>query len=494
MSITHTSKLEDRFSSVHLDGNEQGRLLPSSDMSYEIIPHDNRPSSTVESAVQKLTKVVKEAFVNVDNEEKGLLVDFEESDIGLTTHEIVDLTITVIDRSAAACISIKDLELLQQRHPNIREAVFSRIDRKGKEFFDVSSWQHLRKLSLQYFDLTTKELRSLSKSKGITHLDLANAQKELNSTEWTYIASLKNLESLSLRRCSSKEKDICYVLKNSTKIRHLALAYCQGISSEIVKKISLCTQLTSFQLHLLDESKEGSLESLERLVNLEDLELSGNWLNIHLLGCLTNLKSLSLHKVNMTDRQLVGVISNLPNLERLTLTKMNKLTNRVVDFIGKYLIQLNYLDLSHCTNVNNVTSLASLKGLKHLNLSACLRINDLSLLKSLDKLEYLNLNNLCLLDYSFIAFLGNLKYLNLSFCDIKDISFLSKLERLECLDVIQSFHAQALDLRFVPIQLDSFKQLVVSQDDKILRLVDLDERLQNKIQKKFIPSRLRDYI
>lgn len=491
MSIKFKSTLEDQFRSMHLGSREEDSLLEDLDVSNGIISRDEQSFSTLGSTASKLTRVVKEAFIDGDDEEIQPLMSFDEPEAALISREIIDLKARII---ATRTISIERLRILQQKYPYVTEAVFSTMIRKPKEIFDVTSWVHLKKLSLKIFSLTEKELKILSKSKSINHLSLDFPERTITSGEWGYIASLENLESLTLRRCPSSDKKIINLLKGCKKLKHFTLMACEGVSPDILKKISSCIQLVTLQLQLWDERQEHTLESLEGFRNLEGFKLFGKCSNIQSLGSLKNLKNLSLNASDITDEQLTEIVIHLPHLKILSLDKCRKIGNKAVVAIGEHLRELESLSLSCCWDIQELSPLASLTKLKYLNLSACVRVKDLSVLTYLGELEYLNLNHLLLSDCSSIAALKNLRELNLSFCETADLSALRELNKLEYLNVIQSFHKKVLDLKLIPIDSENFKQLVVSQDDRMKHDTTLAPQLKEKIITEYTPSRYRDYM
>lgn len=494
MSIKFTPTLEDQFRSMRLGSREEDSLLEDLDVSNGIISRDKQSSSTLGSTASKLTRVVKEAFIDGDDEEIQPLMRFDEPEAALISREIIDSKVQVLSEEATRTISIEQLRILQQKYPYVTEAVFSTMIRKPKEIFDVTSWVHLKKLSLEVFSLTKQELKILCQSKSINHLSLDFADRVLTSLEWGYIAALENLESLTLRRCPSSDRKIIKLLKGCKKLKHFTLMACQGVSPDILKKISSCIQLVTLQLQLWDERQEHTLESLEGFRNLEGFKLFGKCSNVQSLGSLKNLKNLSLNASDITDEQLTEIVIHLPHLKILSLDKCRKIGDKAVVAIGEHLRGLESLSLSCCWDIQELSPLASMKNLKGLNLSSCFRITNLFVLTYLCELEYLNLNHLSLSDFSLITVLKNLRNLHLSFCDMTDLPSLRELKKLEYLNVIQSFHKKVLDLRLIPIDSENFKQLVVSQDDTMKHDTTLAPQLKEKIITEYTSSRYRDYM
>ncbi len=123
------------------------------------------------------------------------------------------------------------------------------------------------------------------------------------------------------------------------------------------------------------------------------------------------------------------------NLRELKLTDA-LLTEEVLISIGK-LGKLEYLDLSDCTQIIDISFLENLTRLIGLNLSGCHQIQDGYPIGNLEHLEDLHLS-LCtqIRDFSFFENLEILTELYLCYCtQIEDCSFLEDTPDLEVLDL-----------------------------------------------------------
>ncbi len=204
-------------------------------------------------------------------------------------------------------------------------------------------------------------------------------------TEW----KMKNLKSLS----AYGMQDITG-LEYAVNLESLALGWCS------VSDLTPIANLTKLKvLNIRDDSSLKDISPLEKLVNIEDLSLTGNNINnIDALKNMLNLKKLSLTSNAITN---IDVVSNFSKLEELALG-WNGVTNI------KPIKNLKNLSVFSINNngLSDISVLSELKNLKSLNLSAN-NINNISSLKNLNKLAYLNISYNQITDFSPIDNLTN---------------------------------------------------------------------------------------
>jgi len=179
------------------------------------------------------------------------------------------------------------------------------------------------------------------------------------------------------------------------------------------------------------------------------------------------LQFLDLRGLDVTDKELAGIVKSCPNLRELNLYGNDTLTDGGIDHLA-VLKFLELLDLGSCDSISDkslatisrlgslkslsldscyrltgsaIANLAKLTNLLRLNLFGCDKIKDTTIKKlcPLEKLEALNLGRCSQLTnqaLQVISCLAKLKELNLSSCkeiDDQALEYISKLTRLEFL-------------------------------------------------------------
>ena len=183
------------------------------------------------------------------------------------------------------------------------------------------------------------------------------------------------------------------------------------------------------------------------------------------------LESLNLSGCyNINDVDLGNAfIRELPTLTCLNLSLCKQISDRSLDLIKEYLINLEVLELGGCTSITNTGLLLiafGLKKLKTLNLRSCRHVSDLGIghLAGLSpqavpgtiELEHLGLQDCQKLTDQALKHVSiglvNLKTLNLSFCvSVTDagIKFLSKMPNLQELNLRSCDNITDTSLRYL---------------------------------------------
>lgn len=124
------------------------------------------------------------------------------------------------------------------------------------------------------------------------------------------------------------------------------------------------------------------------------------------------LHTLHMHKCNISDNDLMNVISKLTSLTQLDLTQ-NNITSEGINALTK-LEELRVLRLVNIEQLGDISSLANLKSLEYLDLSLnknIMNIGSLSVIKSLRTLE------LCYSGIDDDVFhVVQLEHLNINYC------------------------------------------------------------------------------
>jgi len=250
----------------------------------------------------------------------------------------------------------------------------------------------------------------------------------LNLTDIRALASLNNLQKLSLSDCY--ELTDIRALASLKNLKELDLSDCKKLTD-----ISALASLENLEkLNLRSNEKLRDISALASLNNLKELRLGGERLkDISALASLNNLKELDLSRCEwLTD---ISALASLKNLKELDLSDCKKLID--ISALAS-LKNLEKLILSHCgligwKKLTDISALASLENLNELDLSSCHNLTDISALASLENLNKLDLS-WCkkLTDISALASLENLEKLDLKWCeDLTDISALASLKNLE---------------------------------------------------------------
>ncbi|TYQ13072.1 UNVERIFIED_CONTAM: serine protease inhibitor/Leucine-rich repeat (LRR) protein [Acetivibrio alkalicellulosi] len=196
-------------------------------------------------------------------------------------------------------------------------------------------------------------------------------------------------------------------------------------------------------------NKITDLEPLSALVNLKELNLSGNNLSdIRDLESFVNLTKLNLNNnhlsdisaleslVNLTELKLsytlISNINSLNNLTKLSSLELRR-NGELTDISSLENANLTYIDLKYC-KVEDISSLKNHTNLKELNLSYN-RVTDISTLKNLTNLTKLELSDNQINDITALTNLTNLENLNLGYNKISDIVPLTDLINLKNLNL-----------------------------------------------------------
>lgn len=199
-----------------------------------------------------------------------------------------------------------------------------------------------------------------------------------------------------------------------------------------------------------------SLDGIEKLNNLQHLEISGNDNLISLSGIekLSGLTYLSFYfNINLSNLRGIEKLSNLQHLEisynenlssLSEIEKLNGLQHLVISFNDSIislrgiekLSGLQYLEISNNANLNSLSGIEKLSGLKHLVIYDNAKLNSLIGVEKLSGLKHLeisgNVNLNCLNRTEKLSSLQHLKISNNDKLNsLRVIERLSSLQHLE---------------------------------------------------------------
>jgi len=251
-----------------------------------------------------------------------------------------------------------------------------------------------------------------------------------NLTDISALASLKNLQKLSLPDCY--ELTDISALASLNNLQKLSLPNCYELTD--IRALASLENLE--KLHLYSCHNLTDISALASLNNLKELRLGGERLKgIRALASLENLKEL--HLDGCKKLRDISALSSLKSLKELHFNGCEKL--RDISALSS-LKSLKVLDLNFCDELTDISALASLENLEKLHLNFCDELTDISALASLNNLKELNLRS-CkkITDISALASLQNLEKLHLNVERLKDISALASLKKLDELDLSRCY-------------------------------------------------------
>lgn len=252
----------------------------------------------------------------------------------------------------------------------------------------------------------------------VTELDLSGCDVH----DITLLSACTKLEKLDLSDNSISDISALVDLPNLKEL---------DISNNRISDISPLMSVPKLEYLNLSGNRIKSVAALQDLSGLTELNVSGNELgSIAAIGRLTNLKTLWMDKVSLSDADLEELY-NLKNLKKLSIKDNADLSEAAVATLKKKLsgcsishselkseivlggksfavdaenVEANGLGLSDISKVSGFTNV------KHLDLSHN-SISRLSPLSTLKTLETLDLSNNSISDISALASLKNLKQL-----------------------------------------------------------------------------------
>jgi hypothetical protein len=305
----------------------------------------------------------------------------------------------------------------------------------------------------------------------LTSLNLG-FMKKLNTDSIKLISkNFGNIQMLSLEGCESvNNKSLEIISKNLKLCKALNLKNCKKISSSGIKSLQDMKWLEVLNLSGVDKlSNEVYEKILPKLYSLVYLSLKFN------ISINSNLKEIKESYSDMKELKTLdftgfSVLDNFDFLEECTkLTNLNISQTNIKDLnFLKNLENLKNLDMSYCKNIdfNSILSNENLKfDLLHLNLKNSLVSNHKFILQ-FKNIQTLNISNCSYLnDISFIEELKFLKELNIS--NIKNIkssdwnSSLKELVNLETLISVQNLNFTHLPkgLENIFISNNNFKEI-----------------------------------
>nr|XP_018678813.1 PREDICTED: probable LRR receptor-like serine/threonine-protein kinase At4g36180 [Musa acuminata subsp. malaccensis] len=214
--------------------------------------------------------------------------------------------------------------------------------------FENLSNLHYLDLHGWYDDLHVDDLDWLSRIPSLKYLDMSYVDLS-KATNWFYV--INSIPALEVLRLS--HADLPYVPSplptfNLTTIATLDLSGNSNITSAMLRWLSNATSLENL---LLSGCGSLTIESVQvalgALLNLKELDLSGNSLKGEILGILNNVSSRGLKHLDLSSNQLSGDIppGSLRDLEYLDLSWNFNVIVHILASLGNF-TNLRHLGLS----------------------------------------------------------------------------------------------------------------------------------------------------
>lgn len=300
----------------------------------------------------------------------------------------------------------------------------------------------LTMFSLQDCGITDKIMKSvLVRFNNLRTLCLFNC-RSIGRYSWLALRKISTLKTLNLKNTSIKDKYLHDVLKD-LELNVLEIGYPNKLLPGSFRWVTEETQLVSLKYHRVFICMN-SLQQIDRLVNLEKLDLEGSFIgdNIFKKICshLLKLKCLNVSHCQLDSGQCMEHLEELKYLNDLNLHG-NNITDASLPYIAKC-ISLVHLNLSFNRLITDegILCLVSLENLKTLELSMNTELTNASAqtiakMKSLQKLDVSNCIRIGDKGIRYISRLQTLTHLDVSGCELLTQECLKYTEKLVKLKV-----------------------------------------------------------
>lgn len=250
----------------------------------------------------------------------------------------------------------------------------------------------------------------------VTELDLSGCDVH----DITLLSACTKLEKLDLSDNSISDISALVDLPSLKEL---------DISNNRISDISPLMSLPKLEYLNLSGNRIKSVAALQDLSGLTELNVSGNELgSIAAIGRLTNLKTLWMDKVSLSDADLEELY-NLKNLKKLSIKDNADLSEAAVATLKK---KLSGCSISHSELKSEIVLGGKSFAVDAENVEANgLSLSDISKASGFTNVKHLDLSNNSISRLSPLSTLKTLETLDLSNNSISDISALASLKNLK---------------------------------------------------------------
>lgn len=250
----------------------------------------------------------------------------------------------------------------------------------------------------------------------VTELDLSGCDVH----DITLLSACTKLEKLDLSDNSISDISALVDLPNLKEL---------DISNNRISDISPLMSVPKLEYLNLSDNRIKSVAALQDLSGLTELNVSGNELgSIAAIGRLTNLKTLWMDKVSLSDADLEELY-NLKNLKKLSIKDNADLSEAAVATLKK---KLSGCSISHSELKSEIVLGGKSFAVDAENVEANgLGLSDISKVSGFTNVKHLDLSNNSISRLSPLSTLKTLETLDLSNNSISDVSALTSLKNLK---------------------------------------------------------------
>ena len=273
------------------------------------------------------------------------------------------------------------INLINRNKSNLESLDLSKCKITENILTAISNCQNLKTLNLSNTNVDDKDLNKLANSESLKNslhtLDLRGCQRV---TDVSALAGCTSLHTLNLSNTNVDDEALNKLANSESHLESLDLSECK-ITKNILTAISNCQNLKTLILRSCQSVTDVS--ALAGCASLHTLNLSNTNVDDDDLNELANSESLknSLHTLNLSGCSGVTNVSTLAgctSLHTLNLSNTN-IDDEALKELAK-LPNLHTLNLSGCSGVTNVSTLAGCASLHTLDLTGCYSVTDVSAL------------------------------------------------------------------------------------------------------------------
>lgn len=227
---------------------------------------------------------------------------------------------------------------------NMKELVLSEANLKAEHLKDsLQSMQNLETLNLSRVQVDDADFSFLSEFKNLQSLDLS--ESGLHDAQISSIASVSSLKTLRLYKCKGLTNETLQKLGNLVHLQELDLgdAGRGDLSLDLIGKMKELRKLT-LTFWNLSKSDPTMFSTLTNLIVLKLSSTRITALGLSAIAKINSLRELTISGCSDLQDNDFSVFAEGSLLQKLDISYMVKLTNRVLDFVARMekLTELNF--------------------------------------------------------------------------------------------------------------------------------------------------------